>query len=184
MQSVNHDSVVIHPLYDIEDLCIKSTIKKIKNSASDYKYKSSDYIDIYAPELNSIGIASICQLDNYAYCLTNRTNNGPITKQTNIKDTRKQQNLDEIYDRQYNWKLDDYKLPTYIYNVSSDMNESQQQELSNYYKPKYNLTGIKYNYVIEIPQKLADGYYNDYDAGDIQGDIFQTKNAYDYKYDM
>lgn len=45
------NQVRIHPVYDINDICIKSSIKKIKNSSSEYKNKSEDYVDIYVPSL-------------------------------------------------------------------------------------------------------------------------------------
>lgn len=70
------NQVRIHPVYDINDICIKSSIKKIKNSSSEYKNKSEDYVDIYVPSLQN-GILDFCQMDNYAYCISERTTKGP-----------------------------------------------------------------------------------------------------------
>lgn len=177
------NQVRIHPIYDINDICIKSSIKKIKNSSSEYKNNSEDYVDIYVPNFTD-GILDFCQMDNYAYCITKRTSDGPVMLQTDLYEQTEEETASEVDDSFYYWKLKSSELKTFIYNTSSDMTEDETQILSNHYKPKYNLDGFKYNYFIEIPQNLPTGSYNDYEAGDIQGDIFQGKNAYDPHYGM
>lgn len=184
IESTNGSNQIrIHPIYDINDICIKSSIKKIKNSTAEYKNKSDDYVDIYVPQLED-GILDFCQMDNYSYCLSKRTEKGPTMLWTDLYDQTKTTTPGYIEDESYAWNLKYNVLKTFIYNTSADMTSSDSEVLSNYYKPRYNLTGVKYNYLIEVPQNLPIGTYNDYEAGDIQGDIFQAKNVYDCYYGM
>lgn len=177
------DAAVVHSLYNLNDICIKSSIKKIRNPDAESAIKNTDedYIDIYTPDMDDSIIAAT-QLDKYAYCLSKRTNQGPYTLQTDLVTQRELSAPSTIRDTQYHWYIRDYSLPTYIYNTSADIDGSNV--LSDYYKPRANLSGVQYNYVFEIPQNLPELVFNDYAHGDIQGDIFQAKNVYDYTYGM
>jgi hypothetical protein len=44
---------IIHNLYDIKDICLKSDTKKISTSKiGNETYRSENYVDIYGPQLN------------------------------------------------------------------------------------------------------------------------------------
>lgn len=90
-------------------------------------------------------------MDNYAYCISERTTKGPTMLQTDLYEQTQDETANEVDDSSYHWKLKSSDLKTFIYNVSSDMTTEEAEVLSNHYKPKYNLDGFKYNYFIEIP---------------------------------
>jgi hypothetical protein len=171
------DGTIIHALYDIKDTCIKSTIKKVRSSDSSYDGNSDDYLDIYAPVLES-DILGFCQLGDYAYCMTDKTKVGPTMQSTNLLDQRKLTPTDDINGTKYNFKLSEKTLNTYLY----DQPSIEHSTISDYFIPKTNLKNLKYNYIIEVPQ--TNIVNNDYSAGDILGDIFICKNEFDYSYSM
>lgn len=168
---------IIHNLYDIKNVCIKTTIKK-PTKDNVYTDTFDDFMEIYAPSLpHSQAIVNFCQLFNYSYCLTTRLSYGPNMIQTNILDNDVTVSS-AIDNNAYNLKIKAEKPKTYIYSKLAEDFPS----ISSHFIPKYNLTDIKYNYVIEIPQ--ANAIYNNYFSGDILGDIVVCKNEFDYSYSM
>ena len=178
------DGVLIHNLYDISDLAIKSRIQKIKDTTSTttslIQKNSSECLDIYAPNLTSDNIINICQLADFAYCLIDRTTCGPNTLQTTLRTERATVDPNSIKDNFYSWQITSHELPTYLYSTEDNIQDTTQ--LSNFFRPRYNLKNIAYNYIIEIPQTFS--IYNDYQVGDILGEIMQAKNVYDASYSM
>ena len=175
--------VIVHSLYNINDIAIKSKIQKVKDDSAaivDISQKNStEYLDIYAPDLSD-NIIGICQLKDCSYCLTDRMTIGPSTLKTDLRDQRAVNGPETIKNTFYSWKIDSHDLPTYFYNTTDTLADTSQ--LSSFFIPRYNLAGIKYNYMIEIPQSFS--IYNDYEAGDMFGEIMQAKNAYDSSYSM
>lgn len=164
-------NTIIHNLYDIKDLCLKSNIRKINALSSSFDtYKSENYIDIYAPQLNYNPIDFV-QIKNNVYCLTETMTNGPSYNNIYFDNNSNDDYIDTYYHRE----ISNSALKTFIYNSNTDT------ELSNRYKSCVNLDGIEYNYMFEIP---LNDQINDFDSGDIHADIFQTKNAYNAYYSM
>src|SRR5574344_663837 len=97
------NNVIIHDLYDIKDICIKSSIKKIKNF-DEYSGSSDDYLDIYAPvlEQNAIGF---CQLNNYSYVLTLNDNKSPEFKGTTLLSQRESSTAANIKNTDYSYQI-------------------------------------------------------------------------------
>lgn len=91
-------------------------------------------------------------------------------------------------------------IGTYLYKTLADLSEETGTQLSSYeqylkmnpsissdlaqnlFVPARNADGITYNCLYEIP--LKSDTYNDYDSGDIQGDVFLGKNIYNSTYSM
>lgn len=163
---------IIHNLYDIKDICLKSDTKKIITSKSSYEtYKSENYIDIYGPQLDENPIEFI-QMTDYTYCLTKQTKQGCYFKQTTLRDKIDE---NELIDSSYNWNIKNENLKTYIYNGNNYDN------IADNFESRINLNNIEYNYMFEIP---LNNEFNDFDNGDVHADIFQTKNAYNGYYSM
>ena len=180
---VASDGILIDPLYSINDICIKSSIEKSKNIQKITSKKTSDnYVDIYAPEVNN-ELTYMCQYGTYTLALMPRTTNGPNYLQTNLASLNTEVSS-SIDDTIYSWEINSQPIKTYLYNTKNTLNTKDSEELSNYFKPKYNLAGLKYNYILEIPNVLGANIYNDYESGDIQGDFIQAKNQYDAKYSI
>lgn len=182
--NIDNNGVVINPLYSINDICIKSTIEKIDaiREKTTSEKTSESYIDIYAPTIDN-DLTHICQYGTYTLALMPRTSNGPNYLTTNLSKINKEISSN-IHDTIYNWQITSKSINTYIYNTKDTLNSTDSKIVSNYYKPKYNLIGFKCNYILEIPTVLGINSYNDYEAGDILGDVVQTKNQYDSTYSI
>ncbi len=180
---ITKNGVLIDPLYLINDICIKSSVEKPNNLQKISSKKTSDnYVDIYSPVISDEFIY-MCQYGSYTLALTHRTTNGPNYLQTNLA-TLNNELSNYIDNTIYSWEINSQQIKTYLYNTKDTLNDKDQKELSNYFKPKYNLVGLKYNYILEIPNVLGSNVYNDYESGDIQGDFVQAKNQYDAKYSI
>lgn len=172
----NGSSTLIHNLYDIDDVCIKSTIKKSNANDINSENPSDDFVDIYAPSTHE-DISYVCKNGTFTYCLTKRKSETPAYKVTNLDIKREQDQWQSVTDTNYNWRIREQELNTYIYAPLSD-----DLDLSSHFDPKFNLTNIKYNYVFELPQSSAT--FNNYEYGDVYGDIFNCKNVYNWQYSM
>ena len=78
---MNDDGVIIHPMYDIKDLALRSTIGKATSNSN------GEFIDVYAPAMQHDPIG-FCQCDSFAYGLMNETIRKPFTKTTNLYQQR------------------------------------------------------------------------------------------------
>lgn len=165
---------LIHPLYDIKDMCLKSNIKKITDGHQE-KDNTEKFVDIYSPQISSNPI-HVTKMGEYAYAVSDNTKDGPIYLRTNLDDKRKTTPAEEVDNTKYNYKLKSGHLKTYLYG------EDRSQELSTNFQRKQNLDGVEYNYIYEIPLNSQD--YNDFENGDIQTEIFQAKSTYDSLYSM
>lgn len=180
---ITKNGILIDPLYLINDICIKSSVKKPENLQKiSSKKTSDDFVDIYAPVISD-EFVYMCQYGTYTLALTHRTTNGPNYLQTNLA-TLNNELSNSIDNTIYSWEINSQQIKTYLYNTKDTLNDKNSEELSNYFKPKYNLVGLKYNYILEIPNVLDYNVYNDYESGDIQGDFVQAKNQYDAKYSI
>lgn len=180
---ITTSGILIDPLYSINDICIKSSTEKSKNFQNLTSNKTSDnYVDVYAPNIDN-ELTYMCQCGTYTLALMPRTNNGPNYLQTNLATLNKELS-NTIENTIYSWEIKSSDIKTYIYNTKETLNLDDAEHLSNYFKPKYNLAGLKYNYILEIPNCLNLNVYNDYESGDIQGDFLQTKNQYDALYSI
>lgn len=157
-------NIIIHNLYDISDLLIKSNIQK----------NQQNYIDIYAPSLDN-NIINICQLKNYVYCLTDLMSQGPNMLVTDLRDQRKKVSSSSISDTFFSYKFISNNIQTYLYNKNND-------SLSGIFEPVLNIDGVNYNYIFEIP--LSYSIYNNFSEGEIFGETFQGKNSYGSDYSM
>lgn len=164
---------IIHNLYDIKDLCLKSDIKKSVILSSSFEgYKSENYIDIYGPQLTENPI-EFTQIGQNTYCLTKQTSEGPFFRQTTLEESH--ENTSDIIDSTYSYFIENEKLRTYTYK------SNDYAVLSDNFQTRINLDGIKYNYMFEIP---LNNEVNDFESGDVHADIFQNKNVYDPYYSM
>lgn len=112
--SMKSDGTIIHTMYDIKNLCIKSSIKK-SSPTSKLTNTFKDYVDIYAPTLPaSDSVIDFCQLYKYSYFLTTKLQSGPNMLETNINE--KDFNISSLVnDNNYNLKITGKDPNTYIY---------------------------------------------------------------------
>jgi hypothetical protein len=68
-------------------------------------------MDIYGPQLYDNPIQFI-QLNDYIYCLTKMTTTGCSFKSTTLRDNN---NVDDLVDSSYYWKITENSIKTYIY---------------------------------------------------------------------
>lgn len=190
---------VIYPLFDIRDVALKS--KVYKATIDGERGKSDNFIDIYAPQMkkNPLGFS---QNGDYAYGLADSDTEQPNVKGTNLEERREDlKSNEEVNDYSYREMVDSGRsIGTYLYRTLTDLSEETGMQLSSYgqylelnpsisselaqelFVPVRNADGIVYNCLYEVP--LNSDTYNDYDSGDIQGDVFLGKNTYDSTYSI
>ena len=194
--SVMDPTAVAFPQYNkwnFNDLTINSMCSNIYPLSSfmiqSYQYKippahrqnnETDFIDLYAPDVMPI---KSCQHFDYGYFLTDLTNKS-ITSDELIFNT-------DINATSY---LANTNVPinTYVYPSSAIiMNPADPNNVAtsgeSTFIPLYNLTDILFNFFEEIPLDFnyynfepltTSGYYY------INGDCTNTKNQYNYDYNM
>lgn len=190
---------VIYPLFDIRDVALKSRI--YKSEISGERGKSDNFIDIYAPQMKESPLG-FCQNGDYAYGLGSSDTEQPNIRRTNLEERRNELfSNDEVKDYSYREMIDSGKgIGTYLYRTLADLSAEEGVPLSSYEQylrlhpdisadlaqdllvPARNAEGISYNCMYEVP--LKSDTYNDYDSGDIQGDVFLGKNAYTATYSI
>lgn len=72
------------------------------------------------------------------------------------------------------------------YEYLSHYNKLSSNYISTLFEPKFNYSGLPYNYIYEIPVENTsiNKRYNDYNTGDILGNLVTGKNAYSGEYSM
>lgn len=181
---INH-KIIVHNLYDIEKSLLKTTAKKHSQDLM-----QTENIDMFMPQLHS-DFLHICQFENYAYGLTQMTNQSPVILSVVMNNNS---NFDITY--HYNLSNDtiqtftcpkpDEVLPSYADATSYDQLIEDSYDLSDtvistIFNAKRSFKNIMHNYVVEIPE---DKEWNDYSKGYIQSDMLITKNHLNYSYTM
>lgn len=173
---------IIHPLYSINKSRIRSTATK--------QNLSRDNVDLYLPTI-SADVIGICQNQNYAYALTEETDQDPIRLSVVYNSNTK-------VDNSYHCILSNESIDVHLYPTVSDLTNSQnifcyQQyvlsddialssaRLSNVFSIIRNMNGIRCNYLVELPECTIRNRYVD---GYIQADMAVTKTFHDYVYNM
>ena len=161
---------IVHPLFDVKDLCFKSYVQKYLDISEDVDL-SKQYIDIYAPQIsNTIGCT---QLSGSIFMLNGETDS--YVGIHKIFDDINSTSTLEVQDVEYNFQIVEDKLSTITYN-----NVSSIYSLSTIFDPGKVFTGFKYNTIIEIPTMFS--YCNDFKNGNVFGNFIYCKNYYDALY--
>lgn len=175
------NDLIIHPLYNINKTKLRSTATK-----QDLKKQN---VDLYLPTVSS-DLIGMCQTGNYAYGLSRETQKQPVSLSVVF-------NGNTSIDSSYHYLLSSDNLQTYLYPTVSDLTnvseissydlfvkevpELSNARLSSIFSVARCLNGIRYNYLLELPESTID---NKYDEGFIQCDMATTKNHHNYLYDM
>ena len=178
------NKMIVHNLYDKSKALLKTTAKKQSSGL-----QKRQNIDMFMPLLSSDFI-NICQFDNYAYGLTEMTDQSPICKNVSMNDHGS-------FDTSYHYALSNRQIETFLCPkpdevsagtsaMSYDSLVQESGELSNsvissIFDVKRAMEGIKYNYILEIPE---DTMQNEYYDGFIQCDMAIAKNHLDTSYTM
>lgn len=158
------NDIIVHNLYDIKDICIRSDIK---NNDTNF--------EIYAPDISS-NVIGIAQFKNFTYCLTDGMKTTPSYVTTNLIENR-DKTKGNIRSTDYVKNITNQPIYTYLYQLSSQFSP----DISSNYNIYNMIDGIEYNYIIELQNNHQ---YNDFENGEVNGDVFTTKNAYDALYSM
>lgn len=177
-----NNKFIIHPLYNMTRSKIRSTATK-QNLAK-------ENVDLYLPIVSS-DIIGICQNQNYAYALTEETDQDPIKLSVIYNSSTK-------VDNSYHYVLSNDHIDAHLYPTISDLTNDRSMScyqqyalsddislsssrLSNVFSIIRNLNGIRCNYLVEIPECTI---WNRYTDGYIQADMAVTKTFHDYVYNM
>ena len=190
----NDDAVIIKPMYDIQDLALRSSV--VKQSVNDVE----STVDVYAADLRDDDIL-FCQNESFAYGVVSKGTYTPYANSTNLKEQRKKI-AKKVSSYSYQYQYSTTGTNTFIYTPVAELSDSAGQPYSSYqsfyennsrsrlsatalsviHEPKYNLSSIAYNYMLEVPVDMAN--YNNYDDGEIKADVFIGKNAFSSQYSM
>ena len=191
------------PLNDLLDLCIKSTFKKAENNyaipgnllLNKGQMTHSKNVDQYfAFEQNPI---CFCQYKNDAFAISQPMTKQPYRLQSNLMNQVKS----GIKDRAHSFALvqddiytvlypgtDAYGTSTYRQYIEADLSRMDQPNIIDMLTPAVQVTGIDYNYIVEIEQNQNNNSQYDnptiYDNGDIFGFFTVGKNMYNALYSM
>lgn len=162
---VNDPNIIVHPLYDIKDVCIRTTLKK---------QSSDEHLDIFASSVRKNPI-QFTQFDDVAYVLNDTDTKSFVSKITNLRQQRSE-SPEFITDDSYIFKLDEHSKNTYTYGSNVEYPDIQDN-----FEIHQTLTDLRYNTILEVPQSTE---YQRYEDGDIYGEVMFAKNAFDNTYSM
>ena len=92
-QYAGNDKPIIHPIYDIRDVSIKSCV--LKDTPNSNLYRTDEFVDIYAPSMSAYPV-EFCQCQEDAYVMTDFVRDNPAMLYSSL-------NKDRLnYDKQYN----------------------------------------------------------------------------------
>ncbi len=156
---------IIHNLYDIQDLAVKTNVNVVKDN----------FAELYGPSLDKQPLG-IVQHGNYTYCMSDICNKTVNYEMTTLESKRTTLPMN-IKDFSYKANISADDIFTYTYNPISMSSENMQDN----YIPATNFQNMSCNYVFELQN---NDKYNKYEDGDIYGDVFASKYAYDATYSM
>lgn len=180
------EAMQIAPMYDLMDLCIKSSVKKPAfNDALAGDMNVDQYMTLDRPPVQA------CQTDlGNAFILTH-----PSTKQDYIFNTSLRQSrygVDDKYVVNYVQQEDG----TCLYAPSAEFEDgtdsmgghiaaggTHPEQLPGYFEPRYVMRNIEYNKLVEIDQNSGRNPTR-YDTGDTYGDFILAKNHLNPCYSM
>lgn len=191
----------ILPLNDVIDVVVKSADKKNKNDnivqpissklKKDGSYSNNEdggYHENYLTFDNYP--VQVCQFKNDSIVLTNKTKNQPYYLRNDLPQRLTDGNYDEII----HYMLKNEAIGTYLYTPCSklgfesydkyfrnNLSVISTEGLANFFSPYSELYNIDYNYIVKINQNDINTMYKE---GDIHGEMFIGKNAYDPLYSM
>lgn len=192
------------PMNDLLDLCVKSMFKKVQANYSipgnllldNYQMTYSKNVDQYfvfdeAP-------VDICQFGGDAFTISQSMTKQPYRMQSNLR----QQLFNSTFSSTHTFSLVNDDIQTVLYPGVSQYSASTYQEylkkdasryaaeegLIDVFTPRMNITGMNYNYIVQIEQNTNLDKRNDnrtiYDNGDIYGFFTTCKNMYNALYSM
>lgn len=182
-----NNKMIIHGLYNLDKTKLRSTATK--------KGINAPNIDVYVPPMSDDFIGA-CQLQSYSYILSRETTQNPITRDIIF-------NSSTCVDTSYHYVLSNDGIKTYMYPTIKDLtndieistyqiyvssdpkvllnSELSDARISSIFSPARNLSGIGYNYLIEMPLGTIQ---NSYEKGYIQCDMAVTKTPHNYLYSI
>lgn len=165
----------IFPMYQLEDVCVKQNSQhRLRNPTI---LSGDRNFDVYSAALDSDPVG-FCQAGNGSFVLTKETTSSPYQAGTNLVEDRTKA-YDTVY---YEYSVSAGHVPTYLYRTADEQKAVLASSASpdQVFEPAVDMTGIGYNYVIEMDH-AAD---TPYDNGDVFGQINTTKNMYGPVYSM
>lgn len=138
----SNDAETIFSLFDIKDVLIKSTLKKVGNSSVDQeksRFKISDsekFVERFGSHMDEDPI-DFCQLGNTAIGLGKESSKTPGLKKTNLIDTRYSRLVENNNLLEWHYKLEQDENSTYTYVPLSNLvlNHRPDDPVSSYSDP-------------------------------------------------
>lgn len=155
---------IIHNLYDIKDLAVKTNSRQ------------HECADLYGPTIQN-QLLGIVQYGNYTYGLTEATDKTMNYARSSIQNDKDATSVEGIVDNSYYMQISADDLYTYLYREPSKATSDMQKN----YIPACNLANLSCNYIFELQNNDT---FNDFEVGDIYGDAFPGKYAYNATYSM
>ena len=202
-----NDAAIIHPLFDIADVCIKNPQKKVGEYVHHFDSASDKFVDIFSPSFSQA--LNFVQYNDAAFILTPKTSDAQVQLNTDLYDQRKTTPPVNIFDNSYQYSLFSKTLNTFIYSDLStllkdtiydgmkldysDLSGMQLStvfqnagiQISSVFLPSLNLNGVQHNYLLEIKQNMNDpAYKSDFKDGNVFGDFIILKNDFNSTYSM
>lgn len=155
---------IIHNLYDIKDLAVKTNNRQ------------HECAELYGPTIQN-QLFGIVQQGNYTYGLTESTNQTLNYARSSIQYNKDNTFAQNIVENSYYMQISSDDLYTYMYKPHS----LSSADIQKNYIPNSNLHNLSCNYIFELQN---NDIYNDFEEGDIYGDAFPGKYAYNATYSM
>lgn len=185
----------VHPIYDIDDVALKSANKTGNHFVKDttnFDYDDYDHIarqvdpmteDYYIPQ--DASVVGFCQSENNALVLTSPTSSSPL--QIRLKYDENDMGEVEADQSHYIMSLEDGKLKTYLYSFFKNGEQiSSLSSAQQFFDEVSELKGLQYNYLADVPlDTIFDNCSTtDFGYGNVYCTIHPTKNMYNSTYSM
>ena len=178
---------VTQPLYEFEDVCVKSKNEVITSKLLDFdaipESAPSKTEDFYLPD--SAKFTEFCQIGDQTYFMSKSTNESP--KYLNLQEHESVKSVNAPM------QLCTEQLPTYVYQSLSAARVSSYVEyfakgnqISDFYGNVTSLPNVEYSYIAKVPMSkiVKEHGKTKYDNGNIYAGLFSTKSMYDALYSM
>lgn len=179
---------IVYDLFDFKDVAVKSD------------FSDSNFNCVYGPQLSANPIGFCQGSEANAFGMTEEITNSPIIANTNLRDIRVDRDNGKrtaLY-----WKyvlkdgdqdiytyipLDKLSVDSYYTYLSSGNPALSVDRFDKLFSPETDMLGIPKNYLYEFYLsniKSSGPKYNNFNEGELFGNVFSGKNMYNGKYSM
>lgn len=198
-------SAVIRPLYEMDDLHVKSRSAIVNARVWDFDSASSRFRseDMYLP--GSARIKQFSQVGCNAYLFTDGTQDGCDRLFSSLNQDRGEggqcslysmelkheglrmhlnpsfQSLSGMLEQATGEQAESYRQALNIYQTKAALSAFGRNSTDDFFEPAVRVDGMEFNYVAAAP---CGGVVTEYQNGNVYSDIYYGKNMYDPVYDI